>query len=47
MQPVSHFHSELGVFMMLLEICFLIYFDELQIVLMILYLLSTLCNIYF
>ena len=33
MQAVSHFHSELGLFMMFLEICFIVYFDELQIVL--------------
>ena len=47
MQAVSHFHSELGLFMMSLNISFIVYFDELYIVLVILYLLSTLCNIYF
>ena len=47
MQAVSHFHSELGLFMMFLKICFILYFDELYIVLTTLYLLSTLCNIYF
>ena len=29
MQAVSHFHSELGLFMMFSEICFIVYFDEL------------------
>ena len=29
MQAVSHFHSELGLFMMFLKICFIAYFDEL------------------
>ena len=29
MQAVSYFHSELGLFMMFLEICFIVYFDEL------------------
>ena len=29
MQAVSHFHSELGLFMMFLEILFIVYFDEL------------------
>ena len=29
MQAVSHFHSELGLFMMFLENCFMVYFDEL------------------
>ena len=29
MQAVSHFHSELGLFMMFLESCFIVYFDGL------------------
>ena len=29
MQAVTHFHSELGLFMMFLKICFIVYFDEL------------------
>ena len=29
MQAVSHFHSELGLFTMFLEIGFIAYFDEL------------------
>ena len=29
MQAVSHFHSELGLFMMFLKICFIAYSDEL------------------
>ena len=29
MQAVSHFHSELRLFMMFLKICFIVYFDEL------------------
>ena len=29
MQAVSHFHSELGLLMMFLKICFIVYFDEL------------------
>ena len=30
MQAVSHFHSELGLFMMFLEICYIVYLDELS-----------------